>query len=85
MASAHAARVLAQRDAWAREAAAADARAAEVHAAAADLLRGGVHEGDCVSQEGGPCLLHLEALEQRAKRLRRALVAVGVPVPELKP
>ena len=81
MANAHAARVLAQRDVWAREAAALTAATAELHAAAADPLRGGVHESDCLAREGGPCVRHLQACEARQKRLRAALVAVGVHVP----
>ena len=81
MANAHAARVFAHRDVWGRVAAAEQADA-ELLAAAVDLLCGGVHDGDCVAQEGGPCVRHLQACEARRKRLRGALVAAGVPVPE---
>ena len=55
----------------------------ELHAAAADVLRGGAHEGDCVAQPLGPCVRHLQVFEARLERLRRALVAAGVPVPRL--
>lgn len=62
------------------------AAAAELAAAARDVLRGGDHDGPCLNYEGqnpddyedwDSCALHVRAGIERTERLRRAVEAYG--------
>jgi hypothetical protein len=51
----------------------------ELLAAAADILRGGAHDG-CAAPKGRGCREHVRTYDARAARLRAALAAVVAPL-----